>query len=151
MVGFFGAIILFNILSFLMNKKLTAKEVAHVWVFTVSCHSLFDLYVDYKYSGYWYFEKGIDIYSLLALTLIIPPVNIMYLNWYPYHSSFLKKGFYCLCWTILICMYEVIALLPEPWGYFHYGWWKLGYSAILDPFLFTILVVYFKHLVRETN
>lgn len=45
-----------------------------------------------------------------------------------------------------ILIYELITLLPAPFGYFHYGWWKLGYSAIVDPVLFFILLKYYKLL-----
>ncbi|WP_010174049.1 hypothetical protein [Bacillus coahuilensis] len=51
----------------------------------------------------------------------------------------------------IIVFYEVLALLPEPLGYFHYGWWKLKYSMLIDPILLMILIVYYKWIVKVEN
>ncbi|MFS0636032.1 hypothetical protein AB1K84_09005 [Mesobacillus foraminis] len=40
--------------------------------------------------------------------------------------------------------YELLPLLPEPWGYFHYGWWNLWSAAVLDPLLFYILIKFYR-------
>lgn len=71
----------------------------------------------------------------------------MFLNWYPFKSHFFKQVFYLTCWVIGILIYEAVALLPEPWGYFHYNWWNLRYSAIIDPILFMTLFGYFNGFV----
>lgn len=55
-----------------------------------------------------------------------------------------KQLFYLVVFVICILIYELITLLPEPWGYFHYGWWKLWYAAIVDPILLLILLGYYK-------
>jgi hypothetical protein len=47
-----------------------------------------------------------------------------------------------------ILVYEIISLLPEPWGYFHYGWWKLWHAAILDPILLLILLGFYKWICK---
>jgi hypothetical protein len=44
--------------------------------------------------------------------------------------------------------YESMTLLPEPWGYFHYGWWNLWHSVVLDPVLLVILIIYYKWICR---
>jgi hypothetical protein len=41
-----------------------------------------------------------------------------------------------------------LTLLPEPWGYFHYGWWKLWHAAILDPILLLILLGFYKLICK---
>lgn len=51
---------------------------------------------------------------------------------------------YLIIWVIALLLYEFVALLPEPWGYFHYGWWKLKYSAVLNPFLLLIMLFFYK-------
>jgi hypothetical protein len=41
-----------------------------------------------------------------------------------------------------------LTLLPEPWGYFYYGWWNLWHSAILNPVLLLILLGYYKAVCK---
>ncbi|WP_027408780.1 hypothetical protein [Anoxybacteroides tepidamans] len=148
MVGLSIAVIVFNFVAFFTNRRLTKNQMAHIWTFTTSFQLLFDLYVDHKYHGYWYFTKEVDWEGLPTLTMLIPPVNIMFLNWYPFHKSLLKRFLYFVCWLIFILIYEMVTLLPEPWGYFHYGWWNLGYSALADPILLIILLSYYKWVCK---
>lgn len=106
------------------------------------------MYIDQKYQGYWYFSKDVDWSSLPALTLLVPPINMMFLNWYPFTSPLFKRVLYYIYWLIFMVIYEVIALFPEPWGYFNYGWWKLWYSVICDPILLIILLSYYKWIFK---
>ena len=82
--------------------------------------------------------------DLPAFTLLGAPTIILFLNWFPFRTSFFKRMFYIILWSILIVIYEVFSLLPAPWGYFHYGWWKLGYSALSYPVLLLIELYYYK-------
>ncbi|HWO74635.1 MAG TPA: hypothetical protein VNM69_01815 [Bacillus sp. (in: firmicutes)] len=148
MIGLIIAIILFNIVAFATNKRLTINQIVHIWVFTGFFQGLADLYIDQKYHGYWYFSKDIEWASLLSITVLIPPVNMMFLNWYPFNASWLKKTLYFIYWLIFMLAYELIALLPEPWGYFNYGWWSLWYSLIVDPLLLFIVLSYYKWICK---
>jgi len=94
------------------------------------------------------FNEDVDLLDFPTVTILVPPVNIMFLNWYPFDSTNFKKRFYYLGWLIFIALYEVIALLPEPWGYFNYGWWKLSYSILINPLLLLILVTYYKWICK---
>lgn len=131
-----------------MKKNLTKNMIMHIWAFTMVFEILFDVFVDEKTNGYSYFWKGIDWTNLLVYFLLIPPFNVMFLNWYPFHVSLLKRFFYIVLWVLFALFYEVLALLPQPWGYFHYGWWNLFYSAILDPILFMILLIFYKWICK---
>lgn len=148
MIGLIFAIILFNVVAFTTNKRLTKNQIIHIWAFTIVLQMFFDGYIDHKYHGYWYFDQEIGLLDFLPVTVLVPSVNMMFLNWYPFHSSLFKKALYYLYWLIAILIYEVIALLPEPWGYFRYGWWNLWYSLLIDPFLLIILVVYYKWICK---
>lgn len=148
MIGLLIAIILFNYLAFKGNKTLTGNQIVHIWVFTVAFQTLFDLFVEFKYHGYWYFDKEIDYSGLLPHAFLVPPVNMIFLNWYPYKSKVIKQIFYVLIFIIVILIYEAITLLPEPWGFFHYGWWKLWHAAILDPILLFMLLGYYKWICK---
>jgi hypothetical protein len=73
-------------------------------------------------------------------TLLIPPVNLLFLNWFPFQSSLIKRIVYIAGREVALLFHEFITLLPEPWGFFHYGWWSLWHSAFINPFLLIILL-----------
>ena len=130
MLGLIIAVILFNSVAIISNKRLTKNQILHIWTFTIIFQLLVDLYLGLKYHGYWYFNKGVEWSDLPALTLLGAPTIMLFLNWFPFRTSFFKRMFYIILWSILIVIYEVFAFIPHSWGYFHYGWWKLGYSAL---------------------
>jgi len=144
MVGLIISIITFNLIAFITNKRLTKNQIVHIWTFTMAFQVLFDLYIDHKYHAYWYFTKDVEWEALLPLTVLLPPVNMIFLNWYPFDDSMLKRFFYITVWVVFMLVYEVFTLLPEPWGYFNYGWWSLWHSAIADPILLLVLLNYYK-------
>nr|WP_240338351.1 hypothetical protein [Peribacillus alkalitolerans] len=148
MVILFISIILLNFIAFKSNKRLNANQVVHIWTFTIAFQLCFDMFVEFKFGSYWYFNKGVDWAEIFPRSIIVPPVNMMFLNWYPFHSSFSQKIFYYFCWTVALLLYEFITLLPEPLGYFHYGWWKMWHSALLDPILLLILVTFYKWICK---
>lgn len=119
MLGLIIAVILFNSVAFISNKRLTKNQILHIWTFTIIFQLLVDLYLGLKYHGYWYFNKGVEWSDLPALTLLGAPTIMLFLNWFPFRTSFFKRMFYIILWSILIVIYEVFALLPAPWGYFH--------------------------------
>ncbi|MFS0638396.1 hypothetical protein AB1K84_21070 [Mesobacillus foraminis] len=151
MVGLIIAIIIFNAVAFITNKRLSKNQIVHIWAFTIALQGLADLYIDQKYHGYWYFSKGIEWESLPTLTMVIPPVNMMFINWYPFDSPLKKRILYYLYWVAFIVIYEWITLLPEPWGYFNYGWWKLWHSVLVDPILLWIVIIYYKWVCHLEN
>ncbi|MBN8202192.1 hypothetical protein [Bacillus sp. NTK034] len=134
----------FNLILYKTIKGISANKIVHIWVFTIAFQLFFDIFIDLKYKGYWYFTQGIDWVALPAYTILIPPINLMFINWYPFNGSFMKKVSYFLIWEIFLLTYESIAMLPHPFGFFHYGWWSIWYSAIVNPILLTILIGYYK-------
>lgn len=148
MIGLILSIIVFNFIAFKKCKRLSINQIIHIWTFTVAFQQTFDILVEFKYQGYWYFSKDIDWQGLLPHTILIPPVNMMFLNWYPLKSKLSKQFTYLVIWVIFILIYESATLLPEPWGYFHYGWWKLWHAAILDPILLLILLLFYKMIIK---
>lgn len=129
-------------------NKLTSNQSLHIWSFTIAFQITFDIMVEFKYFGYWYFSKEIDWAGLLPHTVLLPPVNILFLSFFPFRKKRMKQFLYLFYWTIGILIYELLTLLPEPWGYFHNGWWTIGHSAVLDPILFLILLGYFKYVLK---
>ncbi|MFC3883924.1 hypothetical protein ACFOU2_10575 [Bacillus songklensis] len=148
MIGLILAIIVFNFIAFRTNKRLTVNQIVHIWTFTIAFQLIFDVIVEFKYHGYWYFDKGVNWAGVLPHTVLVPPVNMMFLNWYPFKNAISKQIAFMIIWVIGVLIYEVLTLLPDPWGYFHYGWWKLWYAAIIDPILLLILLTYYKWICK---
>ena len=148
MIGFILSIIIFNIIAFITNRHLTKNQIVHIWAFTIAFQTCFDVFVDFKYHGYWYFTKAIDWWDLASTVVLVPPVNMMFLNWYPFKKSLSKQILYFIYWEVGIVAYELITLLPKPIGYFEYGWWTIWHSAAINPILLLILLMYYKWIFK---
>ncbi|UGB28708.1 hypothetical protein [Metabacillus sp. B2-18] len=144
MILLFLSIIIFNLIALKLNKIPVKSRVVSIWTFTISFQLLFDLIIEFKLNGYWYFNKGVDWLGLLAHTVLIPPVNVMLLSFYPFNTNHYKQSIYIIACTLGIIVYESVSLLPEPWGFFHLGWWHIWYDLIVVPILILILLNYYK-------
>lgn len=147
MIGLLLSVVIFNIIAFKINKRLSLTQIVQIWTFTIAFQLLFDLIIEFKFHSYWYFERGVDWPGLIPRLVLIPPVNMIFLNLYPFEKSVVTRTAYVFSCVVAILLYELAALLPEPWGYFHYGWWKIWYSAIIDPFLLYILLGFYKWIL----
>jgi hypothetical protein len=117
-------------------------------MFTIALQMSFDFYVDMEYHGYWYFTKNADWEEMPSNFFLVPPANVIFLNFYPFEKSKIKQSIYLILFVLGMLVYEAMMLLPEPWGYFHYGWWNLWHSAFIDPILLIILISYYKWICR---
>ncbi|WP_246141210.1 hypothetical protein [Bacillus marasmi] len=142
------SIFLFNYIALKMNKIKTMNRIVHIWLFTITIQIIFDVIIEFKYHGYWYFDKGVDWHGLPAHLFLIPPVNVMVISWFPFKTNLFKQTIYILCWTLVVVFYEWVTILPEPWGFFHFGWWKLWYDLIIVPVLILILVGFYKWVIK---
>ena len=69
MVGLITAIIIFNFIAFkVAAKKLSTNRIVHIIAFTLVLQTIFDLYIEFKYHGYWYFTKGLSIQDCLLIS-----------------------------------------------------------------------------------
>lgn len=151
MIGLTCAIILFNYIAFKTNTRLNRNEIAHIWTFTIAFQVSFDKFIDVKYKAYWYFDQTIQWQDALAHSVLLPPVNMMFINWYPFKKPIRKQILYSTIWVVVILIYELLTLLPEPWGYFYYGWWNIWHSAVADPILLFILLCYYKIFIKTKD
>ena len=148
MIGLILAIIIFNTVAFRKNNRLSGNQIVHIWTFTIAFQLVFDVFVEFKYHGYWYFDKEIDWVGLLPHLFLVPAANIIFLNWFPAKTNMAKQILYIVVFIIIILLYEMITLLPKPWGYFHYGWWKIWHAAMINPILLVILLGFYKWICR---
>jgi hypothetical protein len=144
MIGLMIAIVTFNFIAFKTNKRLTTNQIVHIWTFTIALQVLFDTFIEFKYHGYWYFNKEIEWMDIFPHTLVVPAANMIFLNWYPFKSKITRQISYFVVFLLAILLYEVATKLPEPLGYFHYGWWRLWHAALINPFLLLIILGYYK-------
>jgi hypothetical protein len=144
MVLLYGSVLVFNAFAFWKVKKFSWNMILHIWIFTCAFQNLFDVFIDIKYQGYWYMTKGIDWLAFPAYTMLIPPVNLLFIHWFPFHQSLVRRMVYIAVWEVCLLLYEYLATFPEPFGYFHYGWWTLWHSAFINPLLLLALLGYFK-------
>ncbi|MBS4218300.1 hypothetical protein KHA96_08250 [Bacillus sp. FJAT-49711] len=151
MIGLIIAIVLFNVIALATNKRLTKNQIIHIWTFTIVFQVIVDHVIDLQFHGYWYFTEIPEWRDLLPITVLIPPVNIIFVNWYPFGKQLYKRIFYVAVWFIFITCYELVTLLPEPWGYFHHAWWNIWYSAIVNPFLLMSVILYYKWICKIEN
>ncbi|CAM5559664.1 MULTISPECIES: hypothetical protein [Niallia] len=142
------SIILFNFIAYKKNKIPTMNRKVSLWTFTIAFQISFDVIIEFKYGGYWYFDKGVDWFGVFAHTILIPPINILFISYFPFNHSIIKKVLYITYWTVGITMYEALTLLPEPLGYFHLGWWKLWFEFIIVPILLLMILGYYKWISK---
>jgi len=144
MIGLLISVIIFNLIALKVNKKLTLSQVVQIWTFTIAFQNVFDLIVEFKFHSYWYFSHGVEWIGLIPRTILIPPVNIIFLNLYPFGKSAIERIVFVSLFVAAILIYELATLLPQPWGYFHYGSWKIEYSLIVDPIILYCLLGFYK-------
>src|SRR4051794_22700365 len=108
MIGLILAIILVNFIAFSTNTRLSSNQIVHIWMFTIALQMNFDFYVDLEYHGYWYFTKKVDWKELPTNIVLVPPVNMIFLNFFPFKKSLVKKLSFFLLFLIGILIYEVI-------------------------------------------
>ncbi|WP_042455587.1 hypothetical protein [Neobacillus dielmonensis] len=148
MIGLIIAIIVFNYFAFTGKNRLTGNQMLHIWTFTVAFQTLFDLFVEFKYQAYWYFNQDINWSGILPHLLIVPQANWIFLKWFPFRAERVKKLLFFFSFLLFILLYELVTLLPEPWGYFRYGWWTIWHAVIIDPILLIILLGYYKWVCK---
>ncbi|MBA2870234.1 hypothetical protein HNQ85_000492 [Anoxybacillus calidus] len=143
MVTLFISIFIFNLVAFLMKKKLSPYEYYSSILFSLFVSEFVDRFTD-KYNWYYFFEPYfIEGKTLLVVFGIYPAATMLIINWYPYHGSKKAKILYLLLWSIFSTFYEWIALKAN---FLHHNKWNLWYSAILYPFLYGMLIWHLKFI-----
>ncbi|PLS08024.1 hypothetical protein CVD27_04930 [Neobacillus cucumis] len=99
-----------------------------------------NLALDLKLNLFGYIAPGNQWSGFLPIFLY-PPVNAIFLNYYPFEKSKFHQLLYILGWTAFCLMYEVAALRS---GFFYYTKWKLWYSALCYPFLLLMVLGNYK-------
>ena len=134
---------LLNLAAYFVPKKLSKIEIYATSFFAFSyCISVDDVF-DLHYDLYGYIGKGFQWLGFLAMFLIFPSVNILFLNFYPLKRKMKKKIIYIIGWTVFALVFEWICLKTH---FFYYNGWKLWYSAICYPIIFLVLLINLKFI-----
>jgi hypothetical protein len=138
MILIYSTIVVFGTIAIFMRKKVTLTEFYGSVYFGVFWAMFSDLLVD-KYDLYYFFKpKVFDLHTLWILLAIYPFAAMMIINWFPFHKSLLKMISYIVAWSIFSTFYEWLSLRSGILIYIH---WKLWYSAVLYPFLYSGLIL----------
>ncbi len=134
-----------NLFILFMRKRLTKMEIYATAIFALLFGITTDVVLDLHYNVYGYFDKGFQWKKLLALFMYFPATNLLFLNYYPWNKSFLKRLLYFLVWTLFSITFEWLSLKTY---FFYYNGWKLWYSGVLYPFIFLTLLINLKFIQR---
>jgi hypothetical protein len=139
---------IFNVATFLIPKKLNKIEIYTTSFFAFTYGVTVDMILDLHYDLYGYFGEGFQWLGLLAIFLYFPSISVLFLNLYPsLESNKRKKIIYILGWTVFSIAFEWFCLHTK---FYYYNGWKLWYSAIAYPLIFSTLLFNLK-LVRKLS
>lgn len=57
MIGLLIAVVLFNLIAFLRNNRLTKNQSVPIGMFTVAFQVIVDSYLSKKFHAYWHFSE----------------------------------------------------------------------------------------------
>ncbi|MEG6586719.1 CBO0543 family protein [Dendrosporobacter sp. 1207_IL3150] len=136
MIFLIVSILIFNVTAYFIPKRLTKLEMYSSSLFALLFAVIADKFLDLKYNLYGYFKPGLEWQTFVVAISIYPSANIIFLNYYPYRTSFLKKLVYVAGWCVFTVFFEWASIKS---GYFYYNGWTLWYSALCYPFIYLIL------------
>jgi len=142
------AFAIFNLAAFLIPKKLNKIEIYATSFFAFTYGVTVDMILDLHYNLYGYFEEGFQWLGLLAIFIYFPSISILFLNLYPLKGNKGKKILYILAWTVFSLAFEWFCLQTK---FYYQNGWKLWYSAISYPIIFSILLLNLKLVRRISN
>ncbi|WP_409305002.1 CBO0543 family protein [Peribacillus sp. SCS-155] len=142
-------IAVFNSIVYFMPKRLLQVEMYTTSLFAIGLHLIIDIFFDVKYGLYGYFDPKVVNWAMLGVTFgIYPAVNVIFLNFYPFHQTLLRKGWYIVMCSAFAVFYEWIAVKTD---FFYHSGWKLIYSALMYPLLFLGLLGNYFFIMKLKN
>ncbi len=136
MILLWTTIIVSLIAVILIPKRISFLEMYATSFFATFLGSLADMYLDAKYDMYGFFQKGIDLAYIPIFFIIYPAANILFLNFFPFQRPLFHKILYILACSGVTLLFEYGSLHTNV---FYYNSWKLWYSGICYPPLYTLL------------
>ena len=136
MVFAYSTMTIIFFLAIFVPKRISFIEIYSTFFFAYWLGITTDIILDFKYNLYGYESNGIQLTCLVFVTTIYFSVNTLFLDFFPYNKSLLKRILYILLWSIFSIAYESTLVHT---GFFYYKGWRWWYSALLYPILFSVL------------
>ncbi|TXC92992.1 hypothetical protein FS935_02010 [Metabacillus litoralis] len=136
------------ILSYKKTMNLTKLEIYVSSLFALYLSIITDYLLGMTFNFYDYYDTGGDIWTPITVIPLYILTNIVFLNYYPFHSSTLKKCLYIFIWCVYAIAWEWFAVTYT--SFFNYKKWELWYSAFIYPFLYFLLLANIK-LIRRLD
>lgn len=130
------SLVAFYVLAIWMPKRISLLQIWSIALFSLVIETKSDMTLDLKLNLFGYIAPGNQWTGFLPI-FIYPPVNAIFLNYFPYKKTKVHKLIYLICWTAFCLVYEAAALLS---GFFYYINWKLWYSALCYPVLLLMVL-----------
>lgn len=132
--------ILAIIIIYFIPKRLSKIEIYATTFFALFAGVTTDEILDIHYNLYGYFHEGFQWRGLIGSFLYFIPTSILFLNYFPLGRSILKKVMYILGCSIISVAIEWVVLQTE---FFYHNGWKIWYSGLLYPLIYSMLIVNF--------
>lgn len=136
MIFIFVCLIILNITALFIPKKLSKMEIYATSFFALTFGILTDVVLDLYFDLYGYLQEGVQLLAITAQLLAYPSVSLLFLNYYPFQKSLLKKWLYILVWSVFSTLFEWMSSMT---AFFYHNGWELWCSAVAYPFIFLIL------------
>jgi len=121
----------------MMPKRISYFEMYATYYFAPFLAVLADIYLDLKLNLYGFFDPGINYQYIPIFFIVYPAFNLLFLNFFPFQTSLVRKIRYILLVSLFTVGFEYVATFSEV---FYHNGWKLWYSAVAYPFLYTLLL-----------
>jgi len=128
------SVFVFNIVAYFIPKRLSKIEIWTTCLFA----TFLGFTVDVPLDLYGFFEKGFQWVSYLIIFGLYPSSNTIFLNYYPFRKSILRKVIYFIGLTIFCLSFEVISYKI---GYFYYNGWNGHGTDFVHLLLKTIYII----------
>jgi hypothetical protein len=142
------SVIVFTTVALWVPKKLPKPELYAIALFSIVLGLFVDIILDLKYHLYGYFYPGVQFAGFLPALFLFPTTGVVFMNFYPFNKSLIRKCFYIFCWCVFCLIFEFLSLKS---GYFYYNGWKYWYSALTYPFLFWLHLLHLSFFRHYTN
>jgi hypothetical protein len=136
----FGTLLIICPVTVRMKKRLALSEIYMTVVFGLFIQSLVDTFASFQYKAWGFFEvEQVEFKALWIILGIYPLFAAMIINWFPYKGIWWKKIVYLVAWSVFSTFYEWLAIRTGIMWHIH---WNLGFSFLLYPFIYYILIMH---------
>ncbi|TCP22686.1 hypothetical protein EV207_13428 [Scopulibacillus darangshiensis] len=132
------------------KKRMTRIEMYSTSLFAIILTYTVDQILGEQYHLYGYFHEQAEYKDFIVILGIYPAINILFLNYFPFHKKITFKILYFILWSAFALFYEWLSVKL---GLFFYHGWKLWYSAPIYPILYLLLIanLMFTRKINKTN